>query len=177
MAILASLAVILGIISFLFFDVPTKWKEWRYGVYLTPKKIISVPSDWVMTKNLQVVNNNPYPIYAVELRISEKNNSENLNKVRTKVSKEEHAIQMPNKVLFPVDLNAFEIFGKNKNGESWRRLVVYKINPRSHMDIEIELPATKDLNKFDIKLTYFSKEASPIRKNDNSVAIQFQIHD
>jgi hypothetical protein len=158
--------------------MPSKFREWRYSLYVVPNKIVIKPQNFTEIRNIQIVNNNPYPIYSVQLKIIEKNNSLNLTELKVKVLTEEVFFEETDKQkMKPLDRNAFEIHGETKDGNKWRRPIIYKINANSHVDIAITFPPAKTGSHLLFQITHFTREDSPIRLINDSIYTEFHIYD
>lgn len=165
--------MIIGLIAFFVFDIPTKIKEWRYSIYLTPKIITIEPSKWNTTKSILAVNNNPYPIYSVQLKISEDLNGGYITNIKSEVSKENYPHNFGDA---EIDLNAFVISGLSKK-ENWQRIILHKIDPNSSIDIKLLIPQGENSSKLKLKITNFNKEAASVLTQDRSIAVPFEIID
>lgn len=170
--------MIIGLVTFVLLDIPTFFREWFYAVYLTPKKIQLGPSDWAAVKQIQVVNNNRYPIYSVQLRIYEKTKGSNIDAIQIQPVSERHLIErIGQQNGYEIDLNAFVISGHTKDGLRWKRAFINKVNQNSEIDIKITIPASKRKADLKLKITNFEKEAAGVLQKEGAVAMSFKIID
>jgi|SRR3989344_2752093 len=174
MTVLAILATCVGILSFFAFDLPSRFGDWYYAVYLTPKVIAVKPSQWSTTITAQIVNNNPYPIYSVQLEISETNTGSNIDGVQIKP--DSHIL--PTTFSTSTDMNAFVISGYSKlDGKKWKRSIVYQIDAHSTVNVVITIPATTIPEKFILRATDFGRDANPILQQQAATLVNFNIKD
>ena len=173
MSILGGVVIIISLISFFFLDVPSFFKEWYYSIYITPKTISVDKSNWAIKKSVQIVNNNPYPIYAVQLKISEVTQNSNIDDIEIKPQ----SYIINTNFSSSTDMNAFIISGYSKiNDKKWKRSIIYKIDSHSQIDIQLTIPPPSAQEEFKLEITDFSKEARDILENQqNATRVDFQI--
>lgn len=172
--ILTAVATVTGLISFFIFDVPSRIKEIRYAVYLTPKTIFINQSNWATKKSLQIVNNNAYPIYAVQLKISETKIGSNIDGFQIKP--QPHLINT--NFSSTTDMNGIVVSGNSKtDNKKWKRALIYKIDPHSQIDVELTIPASTRSERFNLKITHFQKESINILEQKNTTLFPFEVKD
>ncbi len=170
--ILSILATIISFVSFFLFDIPSSLNSWYYAVYLTPKIISVNKSDWATKKSIQIVNNNPYPIYAVQLKISEITLNSNIDDIQIKP--QPYIIET--KFSSSTDMNGL-VTSENLNGKKWRRSVIYVVNSHSKIDIQLTIPPAPTREKFKLEITDFRKESTNIFESGNTTLIPFYFKD
>jgi hypothetical protein len=172
MAVLGALAVIVGLIAFFFFEVPSYLKDKYYAVYLTPKLISVEKGGWGIKKSVQIVNNNPYPIYAVQIKLSEITSNSNIDDVQIKPQPD----IMETTYSSSTDVNAFIISGYSKvDSKKWKRSIIYKIDPHSQINIMITIPTSLTAEKLKLAITDFRKEPINIFEDGNKTLFPFEI--
>lgn len=170
MEILGILAIIITAITFFLFDIPTRIREWRYSIHLTPKVVSINKSNWVTTKKILIVNNNPYPIFTVKLEISEKKLGTNIDHIKIKPE----PYITPTNFNPTTDLNAFIISGVSKiTGKKWKRSIIYQIDAGSSINIKLTIPPPVKAEEFKLRIASFSKESNPVFNTKNATRINF----
>lgn len=172
MGILVGVSAVVGLISFFAFDAPSYIRDWYYSVYITPKLISIEKGDWEVIKYVQIVNNNPYPIFAVQLELIEVNSGSNIENVKIQ--------PQPNIVATnfstSTDMNAFVISGFSKfSGKKWKRSIIYQIDPRSQVGIRVTIPSSSMREEFKLQIADFRKEAMNILQSQGTTRIDFQV--
>ena len=119
------------------------------------------------------MNNNPYPIYAVQLKISEVTQNSNIDDIEIKPQ----SYIINTNFSSSTDMNAFIISGYSKiNDKKWKRSIIYKIDSHSQIDIQLTIPPPSAQEEFKLEITDFSKEARDILENQqNATRVDFQI--
>jgi len=172
MTILGIIGLIVGIIGFFAFDLPSHLSDWYYAVYLTPKTIFVEKGDWSTTKSVQIVNNKPYPIYSIQLEVSEANTGTNIDNIDIKP--QPHIVST--NFSTSTDMNAFVISGYSKlDNRKWKRSIIYQIDAHSSFSINLTVPASSVAEKFNLRITDFSKDSNAILQQNAATFVNFQI--
>ncbi|MFA6050446.1 MAG: hypothetical protein WC761_04595 [Candidatus Paceibacterota bacterium] len=172
MEILSVIALLAGIIGFFAFDLPSKVRDLYYAVYLTPKSILVDKSEWSTIKTVEIVNNNPHPIYSVQLEISEANAGSNMDNLM--ITPRPHIVSTSYSTT--TDMNAFVISGRsNLTGKKWKQSIIYEIGARSAVPIQVTIPASSRSEKFILRITDYGRESNSIHEQEGATLIKFDI--
>lgn len=173
MTILGEIFLVVGAINLFVFDIPSRFSEWYYAVYLAPKAIFVDKNEWSTTKSAEIVNNNPYPIYNVQLKILEDETGTNIDSI---VIKPESYIISTN-FSSSTDMNAFVISGVSKiDGRKWKVTPIYKIDAHSSININLVIPPSNKPEEFRLKIMNFNKESNDFYQRENSTLVKFKMH-
>jgi len=149
------IAVTIPLIGFYFFDVPSYFNEMRYAVYLTPKVVSVGKSDWTVKKIAQIANNNPYPIYHLQVEMRETPLGSNIDKIV--ITPEPYNVRTEYSTT--TNLNGFVLGGNTKStGKKWRCAIIYKVNAHSKIDVEFSIPPSPRQERFELELISFQRE-------------------
>jgi len=169
----------LGLIN-IFYNL---WKNWKYGLYISPILIL-IPTQWGVIKNVKVVNNNHYPLYKIQIKTSLEKGKFDFNSLKfERLAKPLLSQSLNNKQdTVIMGLDEIQLRGIDNKGKKWCRIIINNIDPHSIINYKLSVPESiseenDDRATIKLNITDFSKEQPNILHRNGEIAIPFEIKD
>lgn len=153
--LLTLLLAFIAIVGFFWGDIPSIIQSRKYEVYLSPERI-HIPAGWGIINNIQIINNNPYPIYSVQIEVTDEKNVIDFKGIEIeKIDAQSIPVSLDNSYV--VDMSYFQFIGQN-----FMTVFVYRVDSRSVANLKISMPYSPMDNNLQFRIADFQKEPAGI---------------